>query len=102
MSPAPYHALANIGAKAIIHAGNGNVADYITDTLREIRSKGVFIVRASRTGSGVVVRNGEAPDDKYDWLVTGDQNPQKARLFMALALTKTTDTKQLQQILWKY
>jgi glutamin-(asparagin-)ase len=104
MSRAPYYALANTGTKAIIHAGtgNGSVADYITDTLRELRSKGVLIVRATRTGSGPVVRNGEAPDDKYDWLVTGDQNPQKARLLMALALTKTTDSKQLQQILWKY
>jgi glutamin-(asparagin-)ase len=57
----------------------------------------VFIVRASRTGSGVVIRNGEQPDDKYDWIVTDDQIAQKARILMALALTKTNDPKALQR-----
>ncbi|MNE77675.1 Glutaminase-asparaginase [compost metagenome] len=59
-------------------------------------------MRASRTGSGVVIRNAEQPDDKYDWIVTDDQLPQKARILMALALTKTNDPKALQQVFWKY
>jgi glutamin-(asparagin-)ase len=92
------------GAKAIVYAatGNGSVGESMVEPLKEARAKGVHIVRASRTGSGVVIRNGEQPDDKYDWLVVDDQLPQKARILMALALTKTNDTKELQKILWKY
>src|SRR5450830_585890 len=75
VSRAAYDAFVTAGAKAIIHDG---------------------------TGSGVVIRNGEQNDDKFDWVVTDDQNAQKARILTALALTKTNDSKELQKILWKY
>ncbi|GAB7546706.1 asparaginase [Cupriavidus sp. CuC1] len=104
VNPASVDAAVKNGAKAIVYAatGNGSVGDYMVEPLKAARAKGVQIVRASRTGSGVVVRNAEQPDDKYDWLVTDDQLPQKARILMALALTKTNDTKELQKIFWKY
>lgn len=92
------------GTKALIWAGfgNGSVPDYMDLVLKEARAKGVFIVRTTRTGSGLTVRNGETNDDKNDYVVVDDQNPAKARILMALALTKTTDTKELQKIFWKY
>lgn len=104
VNPASIDAAVKNGAKAIVYAatGNGSVGDYMVEPLKAARAKGVQIVRASRTGSGVVVRNAEQPDDKYDWIVTDDQLPQKARILMALALTKTSDPKQLQQFFWKY
>ncbi|WP_191002199.1 asparaginase [Cupriavidus pauculus] len=104
VNPASIDAAVKNGAKAIVYAatGNGSVGDYMVEPLKAARAKGVQIVRASRTGSGVVIRNGEQPDDKYDWIVTDDQLPQKARILMALALTRTNDTKALQQIFWKY
>lgn len=104
VNPAAVDAAVKNGAKAIIYAatGNGSVGDYMVESLKAARSKGVQIVRASRTGSGVVVRNAEQPDDKYDWIVTDDQLPQKARILMALALTQTSDAKALQQVFWKY
>ncbi|KAI3607270.1 L-asparaginase [Cupriavidus necator H850] len=103
-NPAAVDAAVKSGAKAIIYAatGNGSVGDYMVESLKAARAKGVQIVRASRTGSGVVVRNAEQPDDKYDWIVTDDQLPQKARILMALALTQTNDPKALQQVFWKY
>ncbi|SPC13968.1 asparaginase [Cupriavidus taiwanensis] len=103
-NPAAVDAAVKSGAKAIIYAatGNGSVGDYMVEPLKAARAKGVQIVRASRTGSGVVVRNAEQPDDKYDWIVTDDQLPQKARILMALALTQTNDAKALQQVFWKY
>ncbi|AQV94240.1 L-asparaginase [Cupriavidus necator] len=103
-NPASIDAAVKNGAKAIIYAatGNGSVGDYMVEPLKAARAKGVQIVRASRTGSGVVVRNAEQPDDKYDWIVTDDQLPQKARILMALALTQTNDAKALQQVFWKY
>ena len=104
MIAAPYLAAANAGAKAIIHAGtgNGSVAGYLVDTLKKIRSQGILIVRSSRVPDGFVLRNAEQPDDKYDWVVAHDFNPQKARLLTSLALTKTSDTKELQRIFWEY
>jgi glutamin-(asparagin-)ase len=104
MGRAPYDAFAAAGSRAIIHAGfgNGSVPDYMEAALRELRAKGVFIARASRAGSGAVIRNGSAADDENDWIVVDDQNPQKARLLMALALTKTASTKELQDMFWKY
>lgn len=97
-------ALGKAGVKAIVHAGtgNGSVADRIVPKLNELRQKGVVIVRSSRVPAGFVLRNAEQPDDKYDWVVAHDLNPQKARLLAAVALTKTQDTKQLQRIFWEY
>ena len=104
MIPAVYDTEVQAGAKAIIHAGtgNGSVADYLVDKLKDLRAKGTIIVRSSRVPDGFVLRNAEQPDDKYDWVVSHDLNPQKAKLLTALALTKTSDTKELQRIFWEY
>ena len=104
MAPELYDAAAKSGAKAIIHAGtgNGSVADYAVETLKKIRSQGVLVIRSSRVGDGIVLRNSEQPDDKYDWVVANDLNPQKAKILAAVALTKTNDTKEMQRIFWAY
>jgi L-asparaginase len=34
--------------------------------------------------------------------VSDDLNPQKARVLLMLALTKTNDTKKIQDMFWKY
>jgi len=70
--------------------------------LQALRAQGVQVVRSARVPDGFVLRNAEQPDDKYDWVVAHDLNPQKARLLAAVALTKTQDTKQLQRIFWEY
>ena len=60
------------------------------------------IIRSSRVPDGFVLRNAEQPDDTYGWVVANDLNPQKARLLAALALSKTSDAKELQRIFWDY
>jgi glutamin-(asparagin-)ase len=100
-----YYAAAQAGAKAIIHAGtgNGSVAGAVTPTLLELRSKGMQIVRSSHVNAGgFVLRNAEANDDQNGWVVAHDFNPQKARILTALALTKTSDPKEIQRIFWEY
>jgi glutamin-(asparagin-)ase len=100
-----YKALAASGAKAIIHAGtgNGSVSAQVVPALRELRSQGVQIVRSARvTGGGFVLRNAEQPDDQYDWVVAHDLNPQKARILAALALTRTTDAREIQRYFMEY
>ena len=102
--PAAIEAFAKSGAKAIVHAGtgNGSVADRIVPVLNDLRGKGVVIVRSSRVPYGFVLRNAEQPDDKYDWVVAHDLRPEKARLLAALALTKTSNAKEIQRIFWEY
>jgi glutamin-(asparagin-)ase len=97
-------ALAKSGIKALIHGGtgNGSVADRIVPNLQKVRADGIVVIRSSRVPDGFVIRNAEQPDDKYDWVVAHDLRPQKARILAMVALTKTSDTKELQRIFWEY
>ena len=97
-------ALGKSGIKALVHGGpgNGSVADRIVPSLQKVRADGIVVIRASRVPDGFVIRNAEQPDDKYDWVVAHDLRPQKARILAMVALTKTSDTKELQRIFWEY
>ncbi|HEX7865311.1 MAG TPA: asparaginase [Variovorax sp.] len=97
-------AIAKSGAKALIHGGtgNGSVADRIVPSLQKARADGVIVIRSARVPDGFVIRNAEQPDDKYDWVVAHDLRPQKARILAMVALTKTSNTKELQRIFWEY
>ncbi|QHI99275.1 type II asparaginase [Xylophilus rhododendri] len=92
------------GLQAIVHAGtgNGSVADRVVPALQDLRAKGINVIRSSRVPAGFVLRNAEQPDDKYDWVVAHDLNPQKARILAMVAMTKTRDPKELQRIFWSY
>jgi glutamin-(asparagin-)ase len=105
MTDAAYQNFVQKGAKALVHAGtgNGSVSNRVVPSLVELRNKGIHVIRSSRVnGGGFVIRNAEQPDDKYDWVVAHDLNPQKARILAAVALTKTQDSKELQRIFWEY
>jgi L-asparaginase len=93
------------GAKAIVHAGVGDgslARPAVEPALIEARKKGVIIVRSSRVGNGIVARNGEAKDDEMDYVVSDSLNPQKARILVMLALTKTANTKEIQRMFYTY
>src|SRR6267142_943305 len=93
------------GAKGIVHAGVGDgslARPAVEPALVEAHKKGVVIVRSSRVGNGIVARNGEAKDDELDFVVSDTLNPQKARILLMLALTKTTDTKEIQRMFYTY
>lgn len=99
-----HDAWVQLGARAIVHAGfgGGTVPDYLKASLAALRARGVLLVRASRTGAGALVRNANADDDAHGWVVTDDQNPPRARLLAALALTRTQDAQAIQQIFNSY
>ena len=101
-SSAPVKALVDSGVRGIINAGvgNGNLYPDVEQALTVARSKGVVVVRSSRVGSGHVLRNSEVNDDKLDFIAADDLSPQKARILLMLALTKTQDSGQIQQ--WFY
>src|SRR5438445_3194175 len=93
------------GDKAIVHAGVGDgslARPAVEPALIEARKKGVIIVRSSRVGNGIVARNGEAKDDDLDFVVSDTLNAQKARILLMLALTRTSDTKEIQRMFYMY
>lgn len=76
------------GAKGIVMAGvgRGGLTAAQTDALARARTKGVVVVVSTRTGSGRV------PIARDDGMVgSGDLNPQKARVLLTLALTRSSE-----------
>lgn len=100
----PVDALVASGVKGIINAGvgDGSVHKNVMPGLLDARKKGVIVVRSSRVGSGVVAHNGESNDDALDLVSSDTLNPQKARILLMLALTKTNNTKEIQRIFYTY
>jgi len=92
------------GARGIVLAGvgNGNPSPVTEKALIAARKKGVVVVRASRCGAGRVTRNAEVDDDRHGFVVAGTLNPQKARVLLMLALTRSSDSKAIQEIFDEY
>ena len=90
--------LLNNGYKGIIHAGvgNGNIHKNIFPSLIDARRKGIVVVRSSRVPTGPTTLDAEVDDAKYQFVASQELNPQKSRVLLMLALTKTTDWKQFQ------
>ena len=82
--------------------GNGNIPTGLRAGLRAAVAAGVMIIRSSRSGSGVLLRNGAAQDDAEGWVVADDQPPQKARALTALALASGCDAAALQDLFRRY
>ena len=92
------------GAKGVILAGvgDGNGTADLIGALAEAAKAGVVVVRSSHVGSGTIRRNVELDDDKLGFVAAMDFNPQKARVLLRLALTKTSDAKQIQRYFDEY
>ena len=58
------------------------------------------LVRASRVGNGRVAGNDEL--DRLGVIPADDLNPQKARILLMLALTRTTELKRIQRMFEEY
>lgn len=96
-SAAPIHALVADGAKGII-AADGSPA--FNKAFLAAQAEGVVIVRGDRKGAGrVAVSTNVAARGQ----VTSDNlNPQKARILLRLALTKTSDAREIQRMFNEY
>ena len=82
------------GAKGIVVAGvgRGGSAPAQGSALIRAMEKGVIIVSSTRTGSGRV------PIGTRGGIGSGDLNPQKARILLMLALSRTSDPVQVREI----
>ncbi len=101
MTPDLFQASLNSHAKGVVIAGvgNGNVSAGLLKAMQEASEMGVVIVRSSRVGSGGVIL-GEIDDKAF---ITSDNlNPQKARVLLQLALTKTNDKEKIQEMFEEY
>jgi L-asparaginase len=87
------------GAKGLVIAGvgNGNMTSAAVTALAAQAKKGIVCVRSSRVVTGQVGRNVEVDDDKNGFVASLGHNPQKARVLLRLALTKTKDPKTIQR-----
>lgn len=90
------------GAKGIIHVGTGdgsihrNALPGIIDAVKN----NVIVVKSSRTGSGYVTIGDD--NKEYGILSADNLSPAKARVLLALALTKTKDLKEIQRMFDEY
>ena len=93
------------GAKGIVLAGvgDGNATTDLINALAEAAKKGVVVVRAdARRLRASCGRNVELDDDKLGFVASMDLNPQKARVLLRVALTKTSDPKEIQRYFEEY
>jgi L-asparaginase len=101
----PYLLQAAINAKVdgivIAGVGDGNISDSMLVAVKKALRKGIIIARSSRTGSGQVDL-GEKKFDEQGIIVADNLNPQKARILLMLALTKTHDVKKIQKMFFEY
>ena len=84
--------------QGIVYAGvgNGNIHKDIFPVLEKARKKGIQVVRSSRVHSGPTTLYNEVDDESYQFIAAQQHNPQKARILLMLALTKTDDWKEIQ------
>lgn len=87
-------AFVNAGAKGVVLTG-GNA-----EAMKRGQAKGVVFVQSDRKGAGRVMESTRVFERG---VVTSDNlNPHKARILLRLALTKTTDLKEIQRMFNEY
>jgi L-asparaginase len=89
-------------AKGIVVAGsgNGNLSTASLEGAEAAGKKGGIIARSTRVGSGVV--SPSTKDAASNFVSADSLNPQKARILLMLALTKTHDVNQIQSFFNEY
>ncbi|MEK4373515.1 type II asparaginase [Bacillus sp. FSL L8-0215] len=97
-----YDAAVKAGAKGIVVAavGNGTMSTEAIKGATDAVKKDVVLVRSSRTGNGIVTH--EKTDDEHHFVSSDSLNPQKARILLMLALTKTNDPDKVQRYYEQY
>lgn len=90
--------------KGIVYAGvgNGNIHKNVFPELEKARKDGIIVVRSSRVPTGATTLDAEVDDNKYEFVASWGLNPQKARILLMLALTKTDDWKSIQKYFNNY
>ncbi|MCQ2138388.1 MAG: asparaginase domain-containing protein [Bacteroidales bacterium] len=94
-STLPLRAFIDNGFDGVVLAGvgMGNFYGEVMDLALKAAAGGMKIVRSTRVVSGgVFTPLGEVNDEQCGFIAAGPLNPQKARILLMLALTRTDDT----------
>jgi L-asparaginase len=101
MNPGLARAAVDLGASGLVVAGVGAGAlGVLTEDVKTLVANGVVVVRSARVGEGRVLASGN--NHETGTIAADNLNPQKAALLLALALTRTRDTAELQRIFDEY
>ena len=96
-SPGAVLGLIEAGVDGIVFASGSSG---FTEAIEKAREKGIAIVYSDRKGQGRVLNSSKRMESG---IVTADNlRPQKARILLRLALTKTSDPEELQRIFNQY
>jgi L-asparaginase len=92
------------GARGLVVAGvgDGNMSTPALSAVKTACARGVVVVRSSRVGEGIIRRNIEVNDDELGTVASKELNPPKSRVLLKLALTQTTDPRQVQHLFNTY
>ena len=92
------------GVKGIVYAGvgNGNAPAAALDALADVARQGIAVVRSARVPTGPSTQGNEVDDTQLGFAASWFLNPQKARVLLMLALTKTSDFREIQRMFWEY
>lgn len=105
-STAPLQALVHEGVHGIIFAapGAGSLSGAEVEAVKALAASGTHarpvLMRSTRTGNGRVT--GRTTFDALGILPTDNLSPQKARILLMLALTRTSDPKDIARIFSEY
>ncbi len=105
-STVPIHALVRDGVDGIIFAapGAGSLSNAEIKAVEEIATSPApvkpVLMRSSRTGNGRVTNRSAL--DRLGLIPTDNLSPQKSRILLMLALTKTRDPKEIARIFSEY
>jgi len=105
-SPAAIEALIASVARGIVFAGtgSGSLSSVFQSAIKSILAKPPAsrptLVLASRVGNGRVINRDVY--DRLDMIPADNLSPQKARILLMLALTKTTERRHIQRMFADY
>jgi L-asparaginase len=103
-SVATIGALLGNGVKGIVFAGAGGLSDSERDAIKAILSSRSetkpIVVRSNRTGTGRVIARKEY--DELGYIAADNLNPQKSRILVMPALTRTGDVNEIRRIFAEY
>ncbi|MDE2516179.1 MAG: asparaginase [Rhodospirillales bacterium] len=90
------------GARGIVSAGfaPGFPGAAEEPLLREAVAQGIVVVQSTRAGSGRTFAGKRAREAGF--LIADNLNPQKARLLLALALTRSSEAEEIRRIFATY
>lgn len=98
------NALIQAGVQGIVAAGSGagSLSPATHDAMKEAVAGGIMVVRSSRVGTGRILPPTAERLLKGSLVTADNLNPQKARILLMLALTRTTDPQEIQRMFGEY